>query len=93
MKELELTLELLEKKNINIMDLDILSEIKWQAQYYLEIELSEEEKNMIFEQVQRAYLKSEGIPIHVITTAAMDNLDKLKDMSTYDLVEESCWRY
>ena len=48
---------------------------------------------MIFSQIHRAWLKSEGLPIHVITTAAMDNLDKLKDMSTYELVEEASWRY
>ena len=93
MKELEEKLKELEKEHISYTDLEILDEINYQSKYYLEIKLKEEEKEMIFSQIHRAWLKSEGLPIHVITTAAMDNLDKLKDMSTYDLVEEASWRY
>lgn len=92
MKELELTLELLENKNINIMDLDILNEINYQSKYYLEIELTKEEKETIFKQVHRAYLKSEDLSIYQIVTTAMDNLKDIKDMTTWELIEKTCWR-
>lgn len=93
MKELEEKLLELKRENISIVDLDILDEINYQSEYYLEIKLTEEEKEMVFSQVHKAWLKSEGLPIHVITTTALDNLDKLKNMSTYELVEETSWRY
>lgn len=93
MKELEEKLLELKRENISIVDLDILDEINYQSEYYLEIKLTEEEKEMVFSKVHKAWLKSEGLPIHVITTTALDNLDKLKNMSTYELVEETSWRY
>jgi len=89
MKELELTLELLESKNINVMDLDILQEINYQTKYYLEVELTDKEKEEIFSLIHRAYLKSEGLPIHAITTAALDNIKELATMTTKELIERT----
>lgn len=93
MKELEMKLKELKENNICVADLEILDEINYQSEYYLEVELNEEDKEMIFSQIHNAWLKSEGLPIHVITTAAMENFDKLKNMTTWDLVEEASWRY
>lgn len=93
MKELENKLKELEEQKINLMDLDILQELNYQSKYYLEVELTEEEKEEVFYQVRRAYLKSEDLPIHVITTTALDNLEELKNMSTWDLIEEASFNY
>lgn len=92
MKELENKLKELKEENISITDLEILTEINYQSEYYLEIELTKEEKEMILEQVHRAWLKSEDLTIYQITTTAMDNLKELKNMTTWELIEKTCWR-
>lgn len=93
MKELEEKLLELKSENISYTDLEILDEINYQSKYYLEVELNDEDKEMIFHKIHDAWLKSEGLPIYVITTAAMDNIKKIKNMSIRELIDESCWRY
>lgn len=93
MKELEEKLLELKSQNISYTDLEILDEINYQSEYYLEIELSKEDKEIIFHKIHDAWLKSEGLPIHVITTTVMDNIEKIKNMSVRELIDESCWRY
>lgn len=90
MKELEKILNELNGKNINLGDLEIIQEINYQS-YCMEITLEEEEKELLFNRIHTAWLKSEDLAIHTITTAALENLENLKDMSTRELVEESCW--
>lgn len=93
MKELEEKLLELKRENISYTDLEILDEIDYQSEYYLEIKLEEEEKETIFRKVHDAWLKSEGLPIHVLVTSVMDNLEKLKELSIRDIIEDACWRY
>ncbi len=93
MKELEKILKELNKKNITCADLEILDEINYQSQYYLEIELNEEEKEKIFNKIHTAWLKTDTIPIFVLTTVVMENIKKLDKMTTNDIVEEAIWRY
>jgi hypothetical protein len=92
MKELENKLKELKEENINVSDLEILEEINYQSEYCLNIKLSEEEKKMAFSQIHRAWLKSEDLTIYQITTTALENLKALKDMTTWELIEKTCWR-
>ena len=93
MKELEKVLKELNDKHINIADLEILEEINYQSEFYLEKKLNDKEKQLLFDLINRAWLKSEGLPIHVITTTALDNLDELEKMTTWELVERACMNY
>lgn len=93
MKELEEKLLELKSQNISYTDLEILDEINYQSKYYLEIELTEEEKEMIFEKVHRTWLKTEELTIYQIVTTAMDNLKDLANMSVWDLSDKTIERY
>ena len=91
MKELERVLKELNNKHINIADLEILNEINYQSEYYLERKLTDNEKELLFDSIHRAWLKSEDLEIYKITTTALDNLDELENMSTWDLIEKACY--
>ena len=91
MKELEKIIEELRERNVNILDLEIANEIKWQIEEN-ERKFSEDEKQKLWDYVDRAYLKSEDLTIEAITRAAIENFDKLDDMNNWDLIEEACWR-
>ncbi len=91
MKELEKIIEELRERNVNILDLEIANEIKWQIEEN-ERKFSEDEKQKLWDYVDKAYLKSEDLTIEAITRAAIENFDKLDDMNIWDLIEEACWR-
>ena len=90
MKELEKIIEELREKNINILDLEIANEIKWQTDYS-DKEFTEDEKQKLWDNVERAYSKSSDLTIENITRAALNNFDELDNMDTWDLIEEACW--
>ena len=92
MKELENKLLELKSENISVADLEILEEINYQSKYYLEIELTETEKEKAFEEIHRAWLKSEDLPIYQIATTVLENIKNLDNMTTWDIIEETCWR-
>lgn len=89
MKELEKIIEELRERNVNILDLEIANEIKWQIEEN-ERKFSEDEKQKLWDYVDKAYLKSEDLTIEAITRAAIENFDKLDDMNIWDLIEEAC---
>lgn len=91
MKELEKIIEELRERNVNILDLEIANEIKGQIEEN-ERKFSEDEKQKLWDYVDKAYLKSEDLTIEAITRAAIENFDKLDDMNIWDLIEEACWR-
>lgn len=91
MKELEKIIEELRERNVNILDLEIANEIKWQIEEN-ERKFSEDEKQKLWDYVDKAYLKSEDLTIEAVTRAAIENFDKLDDMNIWDLIEEACWR-
>lgn len=91
MKELEKIIEELRERNVNILDLEIANEIKWQIEEN-ERKFSEDEKQKLWDYADKAYLKSEDLTIEAITRAAIENFDKLDDMNIWDLIEEACWR-
>lgn len=90
MKDLEKVLEELRERNINILDLEIANEIKWQIEENERI-FTDEEKQKIWDYVDRAYLKSESLTIEAITRAAIKNFDELDNMEIWDLIEEACY--
>ena len=91
MKELEKIIEEVRERNANILDLEIANEIKWQIEEN-ERKFSEDEKQKLWDYVDKAYLKREDLTIEAITRAAIENFDKLDDMNIWDLIEEACWR-
>ena len=92
MKELESKLKELKEENISVADLEILEEIDYQANYYLEIELTEEEKEIAFHEIHRAWLKSEDLQIHQIASTVLENIKNIDSLSTWDIIEKTCWR-
>lgn len=90
MKELEKVIEELRERNINILDLEIANEIKWQIEEN-ERKFTDEEKQKLWDYVDKAYLKSEDLTIEAITRAAIKNFDELDNMEVWDLIEEACW--
>lgn len=90
MKDLEKVLKELKERNINVLDLEIANEIKWQTDYN-DRKFTDEEKQKLWNYVDRAYLKSEDLTVEQITRAAIKYIDKLDDMEIWDLIEEACW--
>ena len=90
MKDLEKVLEELRERNINILDLEIANEIKWQLEENGR-KFNEDEKQKIWDYVDKAYLKSEGLTIEAITRAIIKNFDELDNMDIWDLIEEACY--
>ena len=76
----------LEKKNIGILDLQIVYEIDCQ----LDKELTEEEYSKLYSNVEWAYLKLEGVALDSIVACGIDNLDRLDD-DDFDFREECCY--
>ena len=76
----------LEKKNIGILDLQIVYEIDCQ----LDKELTEEEYSKLYSNVEWAYLKLEGVALDSIVACGIDNLDRLDD-DDFDFRDECCY--
>lgn len=88
-KYLEIIKELNEK-NIDMLCLEIAYELKCQLNF-CEREFNEEEQNILLDNIERAYLKSEDLSIETITRKAIELFDNLENMTTWDLIEESCY--
>ena len=76
----------LEKKNIGILDLQIVYEIDCQ----LDKEITEEEYSKLYSNVEWAYLKLEGVALDSIVACGIDNLDRLDD-DDFDFRDECCY--
>ena len=87
-KELKETYKKLYDKHIYAYKLQIIDELEAQ----LEKELSDEEYEKLYYEIEYAYLKLDNVSIWAITRCAIDNLDKiLNDDEDFNLREESCW--
>ncbi len=80
----------LKENNINMPGLNIAYELKCQLDF-CERKLTEEEKDILLDNIERAYLKSEDLSIETITRKAIELFDNLENMTTWDLIEESCY--
>ena len=90
MEELKKVLEELKERNINITDLKIADEIKWQLEIN-ERNFSTSEQQKIWNYVNKVYLKSENLTIESIAKAVINNFDNLDNMDIWNLIEDACY--
>jgi len=90
MKKYIEVIEELENRNIDMLGLEIAYELKVQLDF-TEREFTEEQKEELFTAIERAYLKSDDLTIEAITRKAIELYDELENMTTWDLIEESCY--
>lgn len=82
------TIKELEEKHILVLYLDIVLEIDCQ----LEKELTDEEYSKLYNEIEYAYLKLEGVGLENVVRCAIDNLEKiLNDDEDFSLRDEACW--
>lgn len=82
-------LDILEKRDINILDLRIIDEIEC----CLDREMSIGDRSRIFNVVKRMYLKYEGNMglNNMVRFCLSKDLKELEDKGTWDLLEECVW--
>lgn len=69
----------------NLLNLQIIDEIQCQ----LQDKISDEDYNNLFYTIRNCYLKSDEINLWSLTNYCIKNIDKIDDMSTYDIIDES----
>lgn len=74
----------LEKRGIGLLDLEICNEIECQQ----DKKLTEQQLELIYNTVERAYLKSVYITIEQLVRYCIKNVDKIYDMDIYDIIDE-----
>lgn len=82
MEEIKEVLEELQSKGIDLLELEIWNEIDCQ----LDRELTDNQLDLLYCTVERAYLKAEDITIGQLVYYCLDNLDKIYDMNTWDII-------
>lgn len=82
MKEVKGILEKLNKKGIDLLELEIWNEIDYQ----LDKELNDNQLDILYCTVERAYLKAEDVTIGQLVRYCLDNIDKIYDMKTWDVI-------
>ena len=82
MKEVKGILEKLNKKGIDLLELEIWNEIDCQ----LDKELNDNKLDILYCTVERAYLKAEDITIGQLVKYCLDNIDKIYDMNIWDVI-------
>lgn len=75
----------LESENISVLDLQIVYEIDCQ----LENEISKEDYMKIYYNSRNAYLKTDECSLSDIVRYCIKNVDKIDDMSSWEIVENS----
>lgn len=71
--------------NYNLLNLQIIDEIQCQ----LTDKISDEDYNTLFYTIKNCYLKSDSADLWCLTNYCIRNKDKIKDMSTYDIIDNS----
>lgn len=75
----------LEKRGITLLDLEICNEIECQQ----DKELTEQQLELIYNTVERAYLKSSEITIEELVRYCIKNVDKIYAMSTWFIINHA----
>lgn len=89
LKELKEIYKDLYNRKIYTYKLEIVDELECQPE---ENELSDEEYQTLYYEIENAYFKLDGVSIENITRCALENKDKImNDDEDFDLREESCW--
>lgn len=82
------TIKELEEKHILHLELDIIYELDCQ----LEETLSDEDYCKLYNEIEYAYLKLEGVALESVVRCALDHIRRiLDDDETFNLREEACW--
>lgn len=74
----------LEKKGIGLLELEIWNEIDCQ----LDKELTDNQLDILYCTVERAYLKAEDITIEQLVRYCIEHIDKIYDMKIWDIIFE-----
>ena len=89
LKELREIYKDLYSKSIYAYTLEIIDELECQTD---ENELTDEEYQKLYYEIEHAWFKLDGVSIETITRCALENKDKImNDDEDFDLREESCW--
>lgn len=87
--EIRETIKDLHKKNILIMDIDIIYELD--SQLYGK-PISDDDYEKLFSEISYAYIKVDNVDIGVIVSCALENKDKIiNDDEDFSLREEVCY--
>lgn len=82
--------EIIDKMNsdygLSMLELEIYYDVKLSNN-----NLTDSELVLVVDSVMEAYLKSEDIDLEKIVYVALDNLNELEDMSTWDLLDKCVW--
>lgn len=81
------TIKELEEKHILHLELDIVYELGCQ----LDFDISDEDYCKLYNEIEYAYLKLEGVSLENIVSCALDNFNKIINDEDFNLREESCW--
>ena len=87
-KDYEKILKDMEKEHITVLDLEVYYTLNTTLNYK-EVKVNKEQFDELFGVIYRAYLKADDIDLDYIVMASIDNLDNLKDMSTWDLLDKA----
>lgn len=89
LKELRKIYKDLYSKSIYAYKLEIIDELECQTD---ENELTDEEYQTLYYEIEHAYFKLEGVSIEAITRCALEHKDEIiNDDENFDLREEACW--
>ena len=81
-EEIKEVLKELSDKGIDLLEIDIWNEINCQ----LDKELTDNQLELLYCTVERAYLKAEDITIEQLVRYCIDNIDKIYDMNIWDII-------
>lgn len=81
-EEIKNIIQELEDKGIDLLELNIVNEINCQ----LDKELTDNQLELLYCTVERAYLKAEDITIEQLVRYCIDNIDKIYDMKIWDII-------
>lgn len=87
-KEYEKILKDMEKEHITVLDLEVYFTLNTILNYK-EVKVNKEQFDELFGVIRHAYLKADNINLDYIVMASIDNLDNLKDMSTWELLDKA----
>lgn len=87
-KEYEKILKDMEKEHITVLDLEVYYTLNTILNYK-EVNVNKEQFDKLFGAIRHTYLKADDINLDYIVMASIDNLNNLKDMSTWDLLDKA----
>ena len=87
-KEIRETIKDLHKKNILIMDIDIIYELD--SQLYGKT-ISDDDYEKLYSEIEYAYMKLDNVDVSEIVYCALEHLDEVLHDDDFSLREEVCY--